>query len=272
MLPGVYEFAWDAGHIIFLGAFFMVLAVIATTLVVALFRAVKHARPERIAAERWHLDFEDMPREARACRHELTGEVKERKCPNAFDCRHCSEHLRFLATPAELPSICYAETVAGLEVPGDRFYHRGHTWVREEPDGTVTIGLDDLGKHLMGEPDEVKLPLVGMHLVANDTGWVARKGGARVRVLSPVDGEVTAIGGAGDDWYLRMRPDAPLAGMRHLLEPTEARPWMLREFERLQMAIGGGSLADGGLPVDDLSTAIPRDQFDDVCGLMFLEP
>jgi hypothetical protein len=51
---------------------------------------------------------------------------------------------------------------------------------------------------------------------------------------------------------------------------------MLREMERLQMALAidgmGPTLADGGVPIDDMSSAIPDDQLDEVCGLMFLEP
>ena len=30
----------------------------------------------------------------------------------------------------------------GLDYPGDRLYHRGHTWVKLEEDGMVSIGLD----------------------------------------------------------------------------------------------------------------------------------
>jgi hypothetical protein len=49
---------------------------------------------------------------------------------------------------------------------------------------------------------------------------------------------------------------------------------MLREIERLQMAIAtdavGAALADGGVPVEDLSEAIPPERRDDVYGAVFL--
>lgn len=163
----------------------------------------------------------------------------------------------------------------GFVVPDDRLYHRGHTWVREEEDGALTIGLDDLGAHILGRPDELWMPEIGTRLVANGKAWHASKGGAHVRVLAPVDGEVIAIGCPAEGWYLKIRPENDCADTRHLLTAAEARPWMMREAERLQMAVSGelgAALADGGVPVDDLSAAIPRERLDDVFGAMFLEP
>lgn len=278
MLPGIYEFAWDEGHIIFLGIFYSVVAIVVSTLVISVVRALRRARARGVEAAVWHADFEELPERDRRCRHELAGEIASRVCGNGFDCRHCSEHPEFLAAAAAspLPPAEANVVVAGFSVPGDRLYHRGHTWVREEDDGTLAVGLDDLGAHLMGRPDAIELPPVGTRLVANGTAWRATKRGVSVRVLAPVDGEVVAIGGPDDDWSLRLRPDGERADVRHLLSAAEARPWMLREVERLQLALAtegvGAALADGGVPVDDLASAIPADQFDDVCGLFFLEP
>ncbi|MHB0968526.1 MAG: hypothetical protein ACYC7A_09130 [Thermoanaerobaculia bacterium] len=41
MFPGIYEFTWDAGHIIFLGAFYTVLLIVLSTITIALFRALR---------------------------------------------------------------------------------------------------------------------------------------------------------------------------------------------------------------------------------------
>lgn len=278
MFPGIYEFKWDAGHIIFLGIFYAVLAIVASTMARALYRAICDFRAQRVEVVRWHADFEDLPAKDRPCRHELAGEVKSRTCENAFDCRHCKDHPRFVAMreAGELRSLPAGVRAGGFDVPGDRLYHRGHTWVREEEDGTLTVGLDDLGAHLLGRPDDLLLPAIGTRLVANGAAWRAWRNGANVRVLAPVDGEVIATGGPAEGWYLRIRPDADRADMRHLLTAAEARPWMMREAERLQVVVSGdaigAALADGGVPVDDLSAAIPRERLEDVYGAMFLEP
>jgi hypothetical protein len=164
-----------------------------------------------------------------------------------------------------------------MSFPADRFYHRGHTWVRPEADGTVTIGLDDLGARLLGTPDEVILPEPGAGLRVNGTAFRVRRREADVRILSPVDGEVVETGGAGRPFFLRVKPPAAAADLRHLLRGAEVRPWLMREMERLQFALAmeGASvpsLADGGVPVEDIAAAYPQTDWDAVCGEMFLEP
>lgn len=279
MFPGIDGFAWDTGHVVFLGAFYAVLFVIVATMVRAMLKASRDLRGGREDAVRWHADFEDLPASLRRCRHELSGEVASRVCENSFDCRRCADHPGFLAAraAAETPGRPGAgATVAGLAVPAGRLYHRGHTWVRPEADGTLTVGLDDLGARLMRAPDRVELPPVGRKLVANGIGWRARKDGVETRVLAPVDGVVTAVGGPELGWYLKVRPDGGDADTRHLLDAAEARPWMLREVERLELALAaegvGAALADGGVPVEDLAEAVPPDRLDAVCGMVFLEP
>ena len=274
MFPGIYDFAWDAGHIVFLGIFYTVLMIVAATMLVALRRALRSFQAQRAEALRWHADFDDLPASARRCRHELAGEIASRLCPNGFDCRKCDEHAKFVATRRE-PMAPGESRVGGFELPSDRLYHRGHTWVRREEDGTLTVGLDDLGRHLLGKPDELRLPAVGSILTTNGSGWEARKNGVSVRVLSPIDGEVIGVGDPKDRWALKVRPSGD-PDLRHLLSPAEARPWLLREIERLHLATAaegvGAALADGGVPIDDLSTAIPPDRIDDVYGMVFLHP
>jgi hypothetical protein len=164
-----------------------------------------------------------------------------------------------------------------MSFPTDRFYHRGHTWARPEPDGTVTVGLDDLGARLLGVPDAVTLPEPGTRVQANGTAFRIRRREADVRILSPVDGEVVELGGSDRTWFLRVKPLPTGMDMTHLLSGAEVKPWLMREMERLQVALtmeGGSapSLADGGVPVRDIAAAYPRADWDAVCGEMFLEP
>lgn len=277
MFPGIYDFKWDPGHVIFLGIFYSVLVVVFCTLIIAAARSLRGFRRERVEGLRWHADFEDLPERARACRHELAGEIDRRTCPNAFDCRHCADHPKFQAFRTSPPEpVTDTQIIAGFQLPADRLYHRGHTWVHQEIDGTMTIGLDDLAAHLLGTPDNVALPAIGTHVVVNGTAWHVTKNASRIRVISPLDGEVVNHGDSDGGWYLRIRPDHGEADTRHLLTINEAKPWMLREVERLQIALSsdgmGATLTDGGLPVDDFSRIIPPRQFDEVCGLMFLQP
>src|SRR5581483_10467378 len=166
-------------HIIFMGAFYSVLAVLAATLVFALWRSRRALT--HVEEIRWHADFHDLPSPDRVCRHVLTGEFRKRECPNAFDCRLCETHAR-MPKPGAPPER--EEEIFGLPFPLDRFYHRGHTWARLEPDGTMTVGLDELGKRLIGTPDALDLPAPGNRIHANGTAFRAHKRDANVRVLS----------------------------------------------------------------------------------------
>lgn len=231
------------GHIIFLGAFFSVLTIITVTLASALLRSRRDLRRQMVERIRWHGDFEDLPARDRVCRHVLTGEFKSRQCPNGFDCRECETHNKWVEKHPAAGADHPEEDMFGMAFPLDRFYHRGHTWVKMESDGTLTIGLDDLGRRLLGTPDSVELPAPGARLETNGAAFRARRQGIEVRVLAPVDGEVIEA----RDMTLRVRPDK--LDFRHLLRGAEVRPWLMREMERLQLAVSA-NLADGGVPME----------------------
>jgi glycine cleavage system H lipoate-binding protein len=260
-------------HIIFLGLFYAVLLAICATIALSLLRAVRDIRARRAEAICWQATFPDLPARERVCRHEFTGEFPRRTCDRAFDCRECQTHAALVAKRP--PEVGEAD-VFGLNFPLDRYYHRGHAWAHPEPDGTVTVGLDALGARLVAEPDSTELPPVGSHKPTNGAAWHVRKRGADVRILSPLDGEVVATGGAQDGWYLKVKPDGGQLDTRHLLRGAEIRPWIAREMERLQAvlapAIQAPTMADGGVPMDDIAAGHPEADWDSVCAEIFLQP
>lgn len=278
MFPGVYDFRWETGHLLFLGIFYAVVVLLLCTLIVAVWRSRKDLRQGRSEKIRWEGEFHDLPDSSRVCRHRLTGEIGDRTCPYGFDCRKCPTHKALLSrphSPPAAPGRPDVEEEYGFRMPMDRFYHRGHTWVRPEEDGTVTIGLDDLARRLLGEPDSVTLPETGARLVTNGVGWRMRKGGVHIRVLCPLDGTLVERGGPTLGWYLRLRPDGAAVDDSHLLRGKEVRPWLLHEFDRLQgslsKGVAGVSLSDGGLPIEDLSAGIREQDRDAVLGEFFLD-
>ncbi len=271
MLPWNYGFHWNAATIVFMGAFYTVLTVVAVTVIKAGFRAWRDVRARRIEPIRWDAEFHELPARDRDCRHVLTGEFSRRECPNAFDCRRCETHANLIArqaAPNSEPDDCF-----GMSYPPDRAYHRGHAWLRREPDGAVTVGLDDLGCRLLGKPDALTLPKPGDRVSVNGTAWRARRGKAEARVLSPVDGEVIETGGPEQGWYLRVKPDSN--NDVHLLRGAEVRAWLMRELERLQLGLtadgAAPTLADGGALVPDMPANCPQADWDAVCSEIFLQ-
>ncbi len=277
MLPWNYGFHWNLGHIIFLGAFYTVLVVVVTTLILAMRRSRRALVEHRVEEIGWHSDFHDLPARDRDCRHVLSGELQCRECPHAFDCRHCETHAALTHKNPVRLSDSGEEEIFGMSFPLDRYYHRGHAWAKPESDGTVTVGLDELGRRLLGTPDEIDLPRPGSRVIANGTAFRVRKRGADVRVLSPLDGEVLETGDAADGWLLKIKPaTGGEPGFRHLLRGPEVKPWLMRELERLQLALvaqgASPTLADGGVLVADISQGYPTADWDTVCGEIFLEP
>ena len=274
MFPNVYGFSWTPLHLIFLGVFFSVAVVIAITVVIAAIRARHELDLGNAARIRWHSDFEELPSRDRVCRHEFTGEFRDRRCDNAFDCRHCTTHAKLIE--ARPPEPAPDECVSGLSFPADRMYHRGHTWVKEQPDGTLAIGPDQLAERMFGRLDQVEVPPPATRVTVNDVAWTVRKNGHEFRVLSPVDGEVVRAGGPDDNYYLTVRPTGGTFNSTHLLRGAEVRPWVVRELQRLQTLVSPDpsmpALADGGVLVDDAAAALPEVNWPAVWGEMLLEP
>jgi len=269
MFPGFDGFHWTFGHILFLSIFFAVLLTLGTTVVIALRRTARDMSSGKAAAICWQADFAELPESERRCRHELAGRIECRTCPNAFDCRRCPDYARF----AVIKPVADCTTF-GLNYPTDRFYHRGHTWVRAESDGSFTIGLDDMADHLVGRPDFIELPTVGTEIAANGPGWRMEKSGRDIQVRAPLDGTVVETGDYEKGWYLKLRPKGN-ANLQHLLRGAEVNGWLGFELERLQLTLGqpeaGLSLADGGILMTGLMDGMPEADWDTALAATFLE-
>jgi len=273
MFPWSPEFVWDTGHVVFFGALYAVLAVIAGSLALATRRVLLRARHGRVVAAAWRTEFAELPSSVRACRHQLTGEAPGRLCQKAFDCRRCVEH-ELLEGKRERPAARAPEASGFGFDPSRRFYDRGHTWVRLEKNGAATIGLDGMARRLLGTPEAIELAPPAARIETHGTLGRVRTRGIEVRLLSPIDGTVIGLRGRGLGFKLRVRPDA-MFDIRHLLVGPEAKLWSLRELERVERALapvgGAPALADGGELVADIGAALPRDRYDVLLGEMFLE-
>jgi glycine cleavage system H protein len=105
-----------------------------------------------------------------------------------------------------------------MNVPGDLKYTESHEWIRNEPDGTVTIGITDHAQSALGDLVFVELPAVGRKLAAGEACAVVESVKAASDVYAPLAGEVVAINDAvtgspelvNQDayaaWLFRIRP------------------------------------------------------------------
>ena len=272
MFPGVSGFHWSPIHIVFLTLFNLVLMGILSVVTLAWRRTRRHLRSHQAGRIRWHVDFEDLPAAERQCRHALTQSAPERICPRAFDCRECGEHARFAALES---GMSRADTF-GLDYPEHRFYHRGHTWVEPQPDGTVLVGLDDLGARVTGRTGRIAWPKPGVRLVLNGPAWSIWKGKQETQIRAPLDGTVISVEATPNGECLRLRPLAEPLNVQHLLQGPEVSAWLRSEVDRLQIQLStktlGATLADGGELLEDLPAALPNAPWDEISASIFLEP
>ncbi|KRT53750.1 glycine cleavage system protein GcvH [endosymbiont of Ridgeia piscesae] len=83
--------------------------------------------------------------------------------------------------------------------PSDLRYSKSHEWVRNEGDGSVTIGITEHAQELLGDMVFVELPEVGDSLDIEDEVAVVESVKAASDVYSPVAGEVIAVNEALND-------------------------------------------------------------------------
>jgi glycine cleavage system H lipoate-binding protein len=268
MFPWVDGFRWTATHIIFLSLFFGALLTIVLTFLRGIWRTVRDFQVHLATRTCWRQIFAELPETERHCRHEFAGRVDSRICDNAFDCRSCENYNRFAALPAKV-----AAEPAAVPHSDKRLYHRGHTWVWPEWDGTYTIGLDDFAQHLIGHPDTVQLPAEGETIESDGVAWRMTKNGREIRVRAPIEGTVVRTGGKKEGWYVNVVPSGSLS-LQHLLTGHEVRGWLAREVDRLQLQLSARGaprcLADGGTLMPNLMDAEPQADWDAILESTFL--
>jgi glycine cleavage system H protein len=107
-------------------------------------------------------------------------------------------------------------------VPNDLKYTRSHEWLKQNSDGTVTVGITQHAQDLMGDMVYVDLPQSGVKVTAGKECGVVESVKAASDVYSPVSGEVVEANGAladspdtvnkdpyGAGWMFRIKPSNP---------------------------------------------------------------
>jgi glycine cleavage system H lipoate-binding protein len=182
-------------------------------------------------------------------------------------------------------TVLEPNVVAGFQVPENLKYHPGHTWALSEGPKMVRIGLDDFAARLLGKVHNIMLPQRGQWVRQGQKLVTLERDGAKVDMVSPVEGVVTEINEAaakdpattqrdpyGDGWLVSVEsPDAKL-NFRNLLSGELARWWMDEAAARLRkhMPLPAGVAQDGGTTISDLSTYLGDKEWVDVTREFFL--
>lgn len=110
------------------------------------------------------------------------------------------------------------------DVPQSFKYTETHEWVRQEEDGTVTMGITDHAQHLLGDLVFVELPEVGRTVTGSEEFAVVESVKAASDVYSPIAGEVVAVNDALEDEPELINKDAYADGWMVKLRPESSNP------------------------------------------------
>jgi len=112
-----------------------------------------------------------------------------------------------------------------MSIPADLKYTKSHEWVRQEADGTVSVGITHHAQDLLGDMVFVENPTVGRTLAAGEECAVVESVKAASDVYAPVAGEVVAVNEAVEAspetlnqdpygaWMFKLKPSGDLAGL-----------------------------------------------------------
>jgi glycine cleavage system H lipoate-binding protein len=159
------------------------------------------------------------------------------------------------------------------------YYHPGHTWVMPQRDGTVRIGLDDFGRRLVDGIRKVNLPRQGSAIVEGEVAVQLDCGGKHAKLLSPVDGKVTAVNKTltrnglapveleqdpyGKGWLFTVR--VPDQRFTRLPTGADSMEWLKEETGRLSLVLHselGVTIADGGELVSKPPAMLSEEQWE----------
>ena len=105
------------------------------------------------------------------------------------------------------------------EAPDDLRYTKSHEWVRQNDDGTITVGITDNAQDQLGDMVYVEVPEIDKELEAEDACAVVESVKAASDIYAPVAGTVVEANegladspevvnqdpfGAG--WIMKIRP------------------------------------------------------------------
>lgn len=108
-----------------------------------------------------------------------------------------------------------------MTTPDNLKYTKSHEWVRQEADGTVTVGITFHAQDLLGDVVFVDNPAPGRRVKRGEECGVIESVKAAADIYAPLSGEIVAANGELADapekinqdpyaaWMFRIKPDNP---------------------------------------------------------------
>jgi glycine cleavage system H protein len=175
------------------------------------------------------------------------------------------------------PVAVAPDFIAGFHVPSNLQYHPGHTWVARERKNVQKVGADELAAILAGPVDRIEIPKPGSWIRQGEKVVALFRGEEKIELVSPVEGEITAVNHEilsdpnllrqdpyGKGWMMTVYSPDEEGPSRNLLPLHLLKSWMTEAaegFYRLVPNPAGVTAADGGVPSKDATTGMSIDDW-----------
>ena len=127
-----------------------------------------------------------------------------------------------------------------MNVPTELKYSPEQTWLRQESDGSVTVGITDHAQETLGDLVYVEAPAVGRRVSKDEACGIVESVKTASDVHTPASGEVIAVNTELADAPEKINADAYAAWIFRLKPSNPA------EFAGLLDADAYQKVADGG--------------------------
>jgi len=191
------------------------------------------------------------------------------------------EEAPLVAAPMPLGAL-----VEGFHVPERLRFHTGHGWALRERSRLARVGVDEFGAALLGGVDRIELPKPGHWLRQGQKAWTFFRNGEKTEMVSPVEGEVVEVNPDvlknpallrndpyGRGWLMAVHVPDEESVMRNLLPVHLVKEWIRDCAEKLfakQPQLAGPVMADGGRPIESLTTGLPGTSWKEITQEFFL--
>ena len=191
------------------------------------------------------------------------------------------EEAPLATAPVQLGAL-----VEGFHMPERLRFHTGHGWALRERSRLARVGVDEFGAALLGGVDRIELPKPGHWLRQGQKAWTFFRNGEKTEMVSPVEGEVVEVNPDvlknpallrndpyGRGWLMAVHVPDEENVMRNLLPVHLVKEWIRDCAEKLfakQPQLAGPVMADGGRPIESLTTGLPGTSWKEITQEFFL--
>ncbi|MBN2065488.1 MAG: glycine cleavage system protein GcvH [Candidatus Thermoplasmatota archaeon] len=134
--------------------------------------------------------------------------------------------------------------IEGYNLPDDLYYHKDHTWVKVESDGTVLVGMNDFYQQSAGDTTYIDLPFEGDEVEQGETCGKIQSAKWVGKFVAPISGEIIAVNEELEDdctllnkspyekgWIMRLKPSNLDGDLKELYHGDKVGPWIKKEVE-----------------------------------------